>query len=151
MLTTAAVKFDEIFLCAEPRTLGLQMSIPNSPEADRVEAPSRSTPASDVRHDQKRSPGDRALILEAGRADSHYWAELWSYRELFAILAWRDVAVQFKQTVIGVAWAVVRPLVTMLIFTVVFGRLARLPSEGTAPYCSTQYTHRSPNGFHRPL
>jgi len=74
------------------------------------------------------------LILEPGRAERHYWRDLWAYRELFAILAWRDVAVRYKQTVIGVAWAVVRPLLTTLIFTVVFGRIARLPSVGGAPY-----------------
>ena len=74
------------------------------------------------------------LILEAGRAERNYWSDLWAYRELFVILGWRDVAVQYKQSVIGVAWAVVRPLLTMAIFTIVFGRLARLPSEGSAPY-----------------
>lgn len=77
---------------------------------------------------------ERVIILEAGRTERNYWSDLWSYRELFAILAWRDVAVQYKQTVIGVAWAVVRPLLTMLIFTVVFSKMAKLPSEGTAPY-----------------
>lgn len=73
------------------------------------------------------------LILEQGRAERHYWRDLWAYRELFAVLAWRDVAVRYKQTVIGAAWAVVRPLVTMVIFTVLFGRLAHLPSQGV-PY-----------------
>ena len=74
------------------------------------------------------------LILEAGRAERHYWRDIWAYRELFAILAWRDVAVRYKQTVIGVAWAVVRPLLTMIVFTVIFSRVAKLPSEGAAPY-----------------
>ena len=74
------------------------------------------------------------LVLEPGRAERHYWRDLWAYRELFAILAWRDVAVRYKQTVIGVAWAIVRPFVTMVIFTIVFGRLAGLPSESAAPY-----------------
>jgi lipopolysaccharide transport system permease protein len=74
------------------------------------------------------------LILEAGRADRHYWRDIWAFRELFFILAWRDVAVRYKQTVIGVAWAVVRPFLTMMIFTVVFGRLAQLPTDGNAPY-----------------
>ena len=74
------------------------------------------------------------LVLEPGRAERHYWRDLWAYRELFAILAWRDVAVRYKQTVIGVAWAIVRPFLTMVIFTIVFGRLAGLPSEGGAPY-----------------
>jgi lipopolysaccharide transport system permease protein len=76
----------------------------------------------------------RLLVLEAGRAERHYWRDLWSYRELFAILAWRDVTVRYKQTIIGVAWAVVRPFVTMVVFTVIFGRLAKLPSESGAPY-----------------
>jgi lipopolysaccharide transport system permease protein len=83
---------------------------------------------------KKATPSERLLILEAGRAERNYWADLWSYRELFAILAWRDVAVQYKQTVIGVAWAVIRPLLTMAIFTVVFGNLAKLPTEGDTPY-----------------
>lgn len=74
------------------------------------------------------------LILEAGRADRQYWSDLWRYRELFFILAWRDVSVRYKQTVIGVAWAFVRPFMTMVVFTVVFGRLAKLPTEGDAPY-----------------
>jgi lipopolysaccharide transport system permease protein len=74
------------------------------------------------------------IVLEAGRAEQHYWRDLWAYRELFAILAWRDIAVRYKQTFIGVAWAVLRPFLTMLIFTVVFSRLARLPSDGDAPY-----------------
>jgi lipopolysaccharide transport system permease protein len=81
------------------------------------------------------TPGqERVLVLEAGRTERNYWSDLWAYRELFAILAWRDIAVQYKQTVIGVAWAVIRPLLTMVIFTVVFGTLAKLPTEGTAPY-----------------
>jgi len=77
---------------------------------------------------------ERVLILEPGRAERNYWSDLWTYRELFLILAWRDVAVQYKQTVFGVAWAVIRPLLTMAIFTFVFGRVARLPSVGDAPY-----------------
>ena len=79
-------------------------------------------------------PDRHLLVLEPGRAERNYWRDLWAYRELFAILAWRDVAVRYKQTVIGVAWAVVRPFMTMVVFTVVFGRLAKLPSEGGAPY-----------------
>lgn len=80
------------------------------------------------------APPTHTLILEAGRAERHYWADLWRYRELFAILAWRDVAVQYKQTLIGAAWAVVRPALTMVIFTVIFGRVAKLPTEGDVPY-----------------
>ena len=77
---------------------------------------------------------ERLTVLEPGRAELNYWRDLWHYRELFAILAWRDVAVRYKQTVIGVAWALIRPLLTMVVFTVVFGRLAKLPSDGAAPY-----------------
>src|SRR4051812_25658985 len=76
----------------------------------------------------------KTLVIEAGRADRHYWTDLWRYRELFYVLAWRDVAVRYKQTVIGAAWAVIRPFLTMVVFTVVFGRIAGLPSEGAAPY-----------------
>jgi lipopolysaccharide transport system permease protein len=74
------------------------------------------------------------LVLKAGRAERHYWRDLWAYRELFAILAWRDIAVRYKQTVIGVGWAVVRPFVTMVVFTVLFGKLGNFPSEASAPY-----------------
>jgi lipopolysaccharide transport system permease protein len=73
------------------------------------------------------------LIIEANRRDRYYWEDLWRYRELFRVLAWRDLAVRYKQTVIGVAWALIRPLLSMLVFTIVFGRIAGLPSQG-APY-----------------
>jgi len=73
------------------------------------------------------------LVLEAGRTERHYWRDLWRYRELLYFLARRDISVRYKQTVFGIAWAVVRPLATMLIFTLVFGRIAKLPSHG-APY-----------------
>ena len=73
-------------------------------------------------------------IIEAGRTERHYWRELWRYRELFYVLAWRDVAVRYKQTVIGVAWALIRPVATMVVFTIIFGKIAKLPSEGNAPY-----------------
>jgi lipopolysaccharide transport system permease protein len=74
------------------------------------------------------------IIIEPGRYERNYWADLWRYRELARVLAWRDLAVRYKQTVIGVAWAVIRPLITMIVFTIIFGRIAKLPSEGTAPY-----------------
>ena len=77
---------------------------------------------------------ERVIILEPGRAERNYWRDLWHYRELFAILAWRDVSVRYKQTAIGVAWAVVRPFLTMVVFTVIFSRVAKLPSDGSAPY-----------------
>ncbi len=73
------------------------------------------------------------LVIEAGRTERQYWKDLWRYRELFYFLAWRDILVRYKQTVIGLAWALIRPFLTMVVFTVVFGQLAKLPSEG-APY-----------------
>lgn len=74
------------------------------------------------------------IIIEAGRHELNYWRDLWRYRELFRVLAWRDLAVRYKQTVIGAAWAVIRPLLTMIVFTIIFGRIAKLPSDGSAPY-----------------
>ena len=74
------------------------------------------------------------IVLEMGRADLNYWGDLWRFRELFLILAWRDLSVRYKQTIIGVAWAVIRPFLTMIVFTVIFGRMANLPSDGNAPY-----------------
>jgi len=79
-------------------------------------------------------PEDYNLIIEPGRTEKNYWKDLWRYRELFIILSWRDLKVRYKQTVIGVAWSVIRPLLTMMIFTFVFGKIAKLPSEGNAPY-----------------
>src|ERR1700760_4205216 len=73
-------------------------------------------------------------IIEAGRRSRNYWRDLWRYRELFYVLAWRDLAVRYKQTVIGAAWAVIRPFLTMVVFTIVFSRIAKLPTEGRAPY-----------------
>jgi lipopolysaccharide transport system permease protein len=73
------------------------------------------------------------LVIEAGRTERHYWKDLWRYRELFYFLAWRDILVRYKQTVIGLAWALIRPFLTMVVFVVVFSKLAKLPSEGV-PY-----------------
>ena len=79
------------------------------------------------------SSNQHTLVLEAGRAERHYWRDLWRYRELFFFLAWRDILVRYKQTVIGIVWALGRPLITMLVFTLVFSKLAKLPSGGV-PY-----------------
>jgi lipopolysaccharide transport system permease protein len=73
------------------------------------------------------------IVIEAGRTESQYWQDLWKYRELFYFLAWRDILVRYKQTAIGIAWALIRPFLTMVIFSIVFGRLAKLPSQGV-PY-----------------
>ncbi len=89
---------------------------------------------------------DTILTVEAGKSEAQYWRDLWRYRGLFYFLAWRDVLVRYKQTVIGVAWAVIQPLLTMVIFTVVFGRLAKLPSGG-APYAVMVYAAMLPWQF----
>jgi len=74
------------------------------------------------------------IIIESGRAEKNYWRDLWRYRELFYFLAWRDILVRYKQTVMGVAWAVVRPFLTVVVFTVVFSRIAKLPAPSDVPY-----------------
>src|SRR6266853_223918 len=74
------------------------------------------------------------LIIEPGRAERNYWRDLWRYRELFYFLAWRDILVRYKQTVIGIAWALVRPFLTMVVFTFVFSKVAKLHAPGSLPY-----------------
>lgn len=83
------------------------------------------------------------LVIEPGRGVRHYWLDIWKYRELFAFLAWRDVLVRYKQTVIGIAWSIIRPFLTMIVFTVIFGKLAKFPSEG-APYAIMVYAAMLP-------
>ena len=73
------------------------------------------------------------LVIEAGRTEGHYWKDLWRYRELLVFLSWRDILVRYKQTLIGIMWAVLRPLLTMAVLVLVFSKLARLPSNGV-PY-----------------
>ena len=73
------------------------------------------------------------LIIEAGRTERHYWQDLWRYRELFYFLAWRDFLVRYKQTMVGVTWSLLKPLLTMLILTLVFGRFGKMPTGGV-PY-----------------
>jgi lipopolysaccharide transport system permease protein len=87
------------------------------------------------------------LIIEPGRTERHYWRDLWRYRELFQVLAWRDVAVRYKQTVIGVAWALIRPFLTMVVFTIIFGNLVGLPSDAGAPYGLMVFAGMLPWGF----
>ncbi|NQU03933.1 MAG: ABC transporter permease [Syntrophaceae bacterium] len=80
------------------------------------------------------STQEQVLVLEPGRTEKNYWSDLWRYRELFIILAWRDISVRYKQTIIGILWALIRPFLTMVVFTIIFGRVAKLPSDGNAPY-----------------
>lgn len=86
------------------------------------------------------------LVIEAGRAERNYWRDLWRFRELLYFLSWRDILVRYKQTVIGVAWSVIRPVLTMLVFTVIFGKLAKLPS-GNTPYPILVYAAMLPWQF----
>lgn len=77
------------------------------------------------------------LVIEAGKAERHYWADLWRYRELFLFLSWRDILVRYKQTAIGVVWAVLKPVLTAIVLTVVFNKIARMPSNGLPPLVFT--------------
>lgn len=90
------------------------------------------------------SEQEQTLIIEPGMAERHYWRDLWRYRELFFVLAWRDVAVRYKQTVIGLAWALIQPLATMFVFTIIFGHIAKLPTDGDAPYALMVYAGMLP-------
>ena len=86
------------------------------------------------------------LILEPGKGIRHYWRDIWQYRELFFFLAWRDILVRYKQTAIGIAWSVLRPFLTMVVFTIVFSKLAKLPSDGI-PYPVLVYAAMLPWQF----
>jgi len=89
---------------------------------------------------------DHELVITAGHRAKNYWQDIWRYRELFLFLAWRDILVRYKQTAVGVAWSVLRPLITMLVFTVVFGKIAKLPSNGV-PYPIMVYAAMLPWQF----
>ncbi len=86
------------------------------------------------------------LVIEAGRSEFRYWRDLWRYRELFWFLSWRDILVRYKQTAIGIAWSILRPLLTMIVFTIIFGKLAKLPSDGV-PYPILIFTAMLPWQF----
>ena len=90
------------------------------------------------------------INIEPGWYERNYWLDLWQYREFFRVLAWRDLAVRYKQTVIGAAWAIIRPFLTMIAFTVIFGRIAKLPSDGNAPYALMVFAGMLPWTFFRP-
>lgn len=91
-------------------------------------------------------PPAQRLVIEAGRTERHYWRDLWRYRELLYFLAWRDVLVRYKQTALGVLWALLQPLLTMIVGTVIFDRVAHLPSGGV-PYPVLIYTAMLPWQF----
>lgn len=87
------------------------------------------------------------LVIEAGQAERHYWRDLWRYRELFYILSWRDIKVRYKQTVVGALWGIIRPLLTMIIFTIIFGKVAKIPPGINAPYAIMVYAGMLPWTF----
>ncbi|MGE5474749.1 MAG: ABC transporter permease [Ignavibacteriales bacterium] len=91
----------------------------------------------------RKEKSDFTIVIEAGKAEKQYLRDLWKYRELFFFLAWRDILVRYKQTVLGVAWSIIRPLFTMVVFTIIFGKLAKMPSEGI-PYPILVFTAMLP-------
>ncbi len=74
------------------------------------------------------------IIIRPGKKISHYWKELWAYRELFLFLSWKDILIRYKQAALGISWSIVRPFLTMVVFTIVFGKVAKLPSDTGVPY-----------------
>lgn len=74
------------------------------------------------------------IVIEHGSKNNNYWNDIWRFRELFYILSWRDIKVRYKQTVLGAAWSIIRPLLTTIIFTIVFSKIAKLDNPGNAPY-----------------
>jgi lipopolysaccharide transport system permease protein len=87
------------------------------------------------------------ILIEAGRTEGNYWRDIWHYRELLYFLAWRDVLVRYKQTVIGIAWALLRPLLTVAAFTIVFNKVAGLDAPGSIPYPLLVYAAMLPWQF----
>jgi lipopolysaccharide transport system permease protein len=87
------------------------------------------------------------LILESGKTNNNYFKDLWLYRELFYILSWRDIKVRYKQTVLGAAWSIIRPVLTTIIFTIVFSKIAKLQNPSNAPYVLLVYVGMLPWQF----
>jgi lipopolysaccharide transport system permease protein len=90
---------------------------------------------------------DFDLVIEPRRSAKNYWNDLWRFRELFIFLAWRDILVRYKQTVIGLSWSLLRPFLTMVIMTIVFGKLAKMPTDGNVPYPILVYAAMLPWQF----
>ena len=87
------------------------------------------------------------LVIEPRRSEKNYWNDLWRFRELFIFLAWRDILVRYKQTVIGLSWSLIRPFLTMVVMTIVFGKLAKMPTDGKVPYPILVYAAMLPWQF----
>jgi lipopolysaccharide transport system permease protein len=107
----------------------------------------RTVPVGGKNHRARTNSLHDQVVIEPGRTERHYWLDLWGYRELFYVLAWRDISVRYKQTVIGTAWALMRPFVTMVVLTLIFSKLAKLPSDGAAPYALMVFAGMLPWSF----
>src|SRR5271156_2470648 len=77
---------------------------------------------------------NQEIVFEAGKTELHYWRDLWRYRELFWFLAWRDILVRYKQTAIGIAWAVIRPLLTTVLLVFIFNKVGNISAPPGLPY-----------------
>jgi lipopolysaccharide transport system permease protein len=117
-------------------SLKFTISFPSAtPFSFLQQSPIKSLQSNQFNHmNNQDSASKKEIVIEAGRTERQYWQDLWRYRELFYFLAWRDILVRYKQTAIGIAWALIRPFLTMVVFTVVFGNLAKLPSPNGVPY-----------------
>ena len=87
-----------------------------------------------IKHIPQENLADWDLIIEPGKGEKNYWKDIWHFRELFYILSWRDIKVRYKQTTLGAAWALFRPLLTMIVFVFIFGSVAGLSTKGGPPY-----------------
>ncbi len=92
-------------------------------------------------------PTPPVTVIRADQTWRSRWREWYAYRELFWVLAWRDIRVRYRQTAIGILWSVLRPLLTMLILTLVFGYFAKLPAGGAYPYVLLVFTGLLPWQF----
>jgi len=90
---------------------------------------------------------DFDLVIEPSKSVKDYWNDLWRFRELFIFLAWRDILVRYKQTVIGLSWSIIRPFLTMVVMTIIFGKLAKMPTDGNVPYPILVYAAMLPWQF----
>jgi lipopolysaccharide transport system permease protein len=112
--------------------------------ADNVRHPSPVHVRGSIReHVTGRLP---VLVIEGNQRMGLELRDLWAHRDLFFILAWRDIKVRYKQTILGAAWALIQPLIGMIVFTILFGRLAHVPSEGE-PYAIFSYAGLLPWNF----
>jgi len=107
--------------------------VPFDKQGDQLSLRPKGEAPSTTASDQTAATDEEETVIAAGLTARHYLKDLWRYRELFIFLAWRDILVRYKQTLVGIAWAIIRPALTMLILVLVFEKLGRMPSGGV-PY-----------------